>query len=115
MILIQMSLGKHPDLPEIPLVTDLAKNEEQRQIFKLIFARQVMGRPYMAPPGVPKERVAALRQAFDETMQDKEFLAEAERSQFEITPVAGVRLEALVNEVYKTPAAIAAKAGALVK
>src|SRR5260370_288564 len=55
-ILIQMSLGKHPDLPDIPLVTELAKSEEQRQIFKLIFARQVMGRPYMAPPGVPNGR-----------------------------------------------------------
>jgi tripartite-type tricarboxylate transporter receptor subunit TctC len=114
-VLLQMSLGKHPDLPDTPLVTDLAKNEDQRQIFKLIFARQVMGRPYMAPPGVPKERVDALRQAFDETMRDKDFLAEAEKSQFEITPVAGARLEALVTDIYKTPTAIAAKAGALVK
>jgi tripartite-type tricarboxylate transporter receptor subunit TctC len=114
-VLVQMSLGKHPDLPDIPLVTDLAKNDEQRQIFKLIFARQVMGRPYMAPPGVPKERVDALRRAFDETMTDPEFLAEAGKAQFEITPVAGARLDALVSEVYKTPAAIAAKAAALAK
>ncbi len=114
-VLLQMSLSKHPDLPDIPLVTDLAKNDEQRQIFKLIFARQVMGRPYMAPPGVPKERVDALRRAFDETMTDKEFLAEADKAQFEITPVAGTRLDALVSEVYRTPAAIAAKASALVK
>jgi tripartite-type tricarboxylate transporter receptor subunit TctC len=114
-VLLQMSLGKHPDLPDIPLITDLAKNDEQRQIFKLIFARQVMGRPYMAPPGVPMERVDALRRAFDETMTDREFLAEAEKAQFEITPVAGARLDALVSEVYKTPAAIAARASALVK
>jgi tripartite-type tricarboxylate transporter receptor subunit TctC len=114
-VLLQMSLSKHPDLPDIPLVTDLARDDEQRQIFKLIFARQVMGRPYMAPPGVPKERVDALRRAFDETMTDKEFLAEADKAQFEITPVAGVRLDALVSEVYKTPAAIAARATALVK
>jgi tripartite-type tricarboxylate transporter receptor subunit TctC len=114
-VLLQMSLSKHPDLPDVPLVTDLARNDEQRQIFKLIFARQVMGRPYMAPPGVPKERVAALRAAFDETMQDKEFLAEAEKAQFEITPVAGLRLDALVRDVYMTPPAIAAKTAALVK
>ncbi|HEY6257919.1 MAG TPA: hypothetical protein VIY51_19210 [Xanthobacteraceae bacterium] len=114
-VLLQLSLSKHPDLPDIPLVTDLAKNDEQRQIFKLIFARQVMGRPFMAPPAVPKERVEALRQAFDETMQDKDFLAEADKAQFEINPVAGARLDALVSEVYKTPPAIAAKAAALVK
>ena len=114
-VLLQMSLSKHPDLPDVPLVTDLAKNDEQRQIFKLIFARQVMGRPYMAPPGVPQERVDALRRAFDETMTDPQFLAEAEKAQFEITPVAGARLDALVSEVYKTPAVIAAKATALVK
>jgi tripartite-type tricarboxylate transporter receptor subunit TctC len=64
---------------------------------------------------VPQERVDALRRAFDETMTDKEFLAEADKAQFEITPVAGARLDALVSEVYKTPAAIAAKATALVK
>jgi hypothetical protein len=61
------------------------------------------------------ERVDALRRAFDETMMDREFLAEAEKAQFEITPVAGARLDALVSEVYKTPAAIAARAAVLVK
>ncbi len=57
-LLMQFSLGKHADLPDVPLVMDLAKTDEQRTILKLIFGRQVMGRPYVAPPGVPKERVA---------------------------------------------------------
>jgi tripartite-type tricarboxylate transporter receptor subunit TctC len=109
-VLVQLALSKHPDLPDVPLVTDLAKTDEQRQILKLIFARQVMGRPYLAPPGVPKERVDALRQAFLDTMKDKEFLAEADTAQLEINPVTGPAIEKLLQEVYQTPADIAAKA-----
>ena len=88
-VLVQLSLAKHPDLPDVPLVMDFAKSDEQQQIFKLIFARQVMGRPYLAPPGVPKDRADALRKAFMDTMKDPEFLAEAEKAQLEITPVSG--------------------------
>jgi tripartite-type tricarboxylate transporter receptor subunit TctC len=109
-VLVQLALSKHPDLPDVPLVTDLAKTDEQRQILKLIFARQVMGRPYLAPPGVPKERAEALRQAFLDTMKDKEFLAEADTAQLEINPVSGPQIEKLVSEVYQTPPDIAAKA-----
>ena len=110
-VLVQLALNKHPDLPDVPLVTDLAKTDEQRQILKLIFARQVMGRPYLAPPALPKDRVDALRQAFMDTMKDKAFLAEADKAQLEITPVTGPDVEQLVKEVYQTPPAIAAKAG----
>ena len=80
-VLVQMSLSKHPDLPDVPLIMDLAKTNEQRQIFKMIFARQTMGRPYLAPPGVPADRLAALRKGFMDTMTDKEFLDEAEAEQ----------------------------------
>lgn len=115
-VLMQFSLAKHPDLPHIPLITDLARTEEQQQIFKLIFARQVMGRPYMAPPGVPAERVGALRKAFTDTMADKEFLAEAARAKFEITPVSGDKVAALVEDIYRTTSAVVAeKAAAMVK
>ena len=102
-VLVQMSLSKHPELPDVPLIMDLAKTDEQRQIFKMIFARQVMGRPYLAPPGIPADRLAALRQAFMDTMTDKEFLADAEKNKFEINPVNGEQIEALVKEVYQTP------------
>jgi tripartite-type tricarboxylate transporter receptor subunit TctC len=114
-ILMQLSLSKHPDLPDVPLVTDLATTEEQRQILRLIFARQVMGRPYLAPPGVPADRVAALRSAFMGTMADREFLAEAEKAQLEITPVSGEAVQKLVGEVYQTPPEIAKKAADLLK
>jgi len=114
-LLMQFSLAKHPDLPNVPLVMDLARTDEQRQMFKLIFARQVMGRPYQGPPGIPPDRLRALQQAFMATMKDKDFLAEAGRAQFEITPVSGEAIEKLVAEVLKTPPEIAEKAGALVK
>jgi tripartite-type tricarboxylate transporter receptor subunit TctC len=114
-ILMQLSLAKHPDMPDVPLIVDLAKNEEQRQILRLIFARQALGRPYLAPPGIPTDRVDALRQAFMATMKDKEFLAEADKAQLEITPVDGAALQKLVTEVYQTPPAIAQKAAELLK
>ena len=112
-VLIQLALRKHPELPNVPLIMDLAKTDEQKQILKLIFARQTMGRPYLAPPGIPADRAAALRQAFMDTMADKDFLAEAEKEKLEITPVDGADLQNLVAEVYATPADIEKKAAAL--
>ena len=114
-ILVQLALSKHPELPNVPLIVDLAKTDEQRQILKLIFARQVMGRPFLAPPGVPADRAAALRKAFMDTMTDKDFLADAEKAQMEITPVAGEQLQTLVKEIYATPPQIVQKAVALLK
>ena len=114
-ILVQLALDKHPDLPDVPLITDLAKTDEQRQILKLIFARQVMGRPFVAPPKVPRERAEVLRKAFMDTMRDKDFLADAEKSKMEITPVPGDELEKLVKDVYATPADVTQKAAAFLR
>ncbi len=114
-LLMQLSLAKHPDLPDVPLVMDLAKTDEQRAMFKLIFARQTMGRPFQGPPGIPADRLRALQKAFMDTMKDPEFLAEAEKGKFEITPVSGGDIEKLVAELFRTPPAIAAKAGQLIK
>jgi len=114
-VLVQLSLNKHPDLPDVPLVMDFAKTEDQQQMFKLIFARQVMGRPYLAPPDVPKDRAEALRKAFMDTMKDSEFLADAEKSQLEINPVDGAEVEKLVKELYQTPKPLADKAAQLIR
>ena len=111
---MQLALEKHPDLPNVPLIVDLAKTDEQRQILRLIFARQVMGRPFLAPPGIPRDRLEALRKAFMDTMNDKDFLADAEKAQMEITPVPGDQIEKLVKEVYATPPEVAQKAAALI-
>jgi tripartite-type tricarboxylate transporter receptor subunit TctC len=114
-ILVQLALKKHPDLPDIPLITELAKNDEQRKILELIFARQVMGRPFVAPPNVPRDRAEALRKAFMDTMSDKDFLADAEKAQLEVTPVPGDQIEALVKELFATPPDIAKKAAAMLR
>ncbi len=111
-VLVQLSLTKHPDLPNVPLVMDFAKTDQQQQILKMMFARNVMGRPYVAPPNVPADRVALLRQAFTDTMKDKDFLAEADKMQLEVNSVSGEDVQKLVAEVYATPPDIVAKAKA---
>ena len=102
-VLVQLSLSKHADLPDVPLIMDLAQTEEQKQIFRLIFARQVLGRPFLAPPGLPADRLAALRTAFMDTMKDADFLAEADKLKLEITAVPGETLQKIVQEAYATP------------
>jgi hypothetical protein len=114
-VLLQLSMQKHEDLPNIPAVIDLAKTDEQRQILKLVFARQVMGRPFLAPPNVPADRIKTLREAFWVTLHDKELLEEADKAKLEITPVRGEDIQQLVIDSYKVSPDIAKKAGDLLK
>jgi len=114
-ILYQMGLSKHRDLPDVPLIVDLARTDEERAILRLIFARQVMAWPFLAPPGTPGERVDVLRKAFLQTMQDGDFLAEAGKAGLEITPVAGADIQKLVQQIYATPAGIARRAAELLQ
>jgi tripartite-type tricarboxylate transporter receptor subunit TctC len=100
---VQLSLQKHEDLPDVPLVMDETKDPTQEAALKLIFARQTMARPYAAPPGLPPDRVRALRQAFDETMKDPAFLAEAKQTDLEVRPVSGDAVQKLVGELYASP------------
>jgi tripartite-type tricarboxylate transporter receptor subunit TctC len=102
-LVVQLALQKANDLPNVPLILDLAANDKQRQILKLIFARQTMGRPFAAPPGVPADRARALRAAFDATMKDPEFLAEADKRGLEVNPVSGVEAQKLIDDLYATP------------
>jgi tripartite-type tricarboxylate transporter receptor subunit TctC len=114
-LLIQLALQKHPDLPDVPLITDLAKTPEQKSLIKLMFARQVVGRPYAAPPGIPKERLAVLREAFMDTMADPDFLADAKKLELEVSPVSGPEVEKLLAETYATSPDVAQKLSALLK
>jgi tripartite-type tricarboxylate transporter receptor subunit TctC len=114
-VLFQMGLSKHADLPNTPLIIDLAKTDEERSILKLIFARQVMAWPFVAPPGVPNDRVQVLRKAFSDTMKDKDFLADAAKGNLEVTPVSGEDIQKLVQEIYGTPAAVAQKTAVLLQ
>jgi len=113
-VLVQLSLSRHADLAKVPLIMDFAKTEEEKQIFKLIFARQPMGRPFLAPPGVPAERVTVLRKAFMDTLNDREFRAEAERMKLEINPVSGDAVQAIVQEVNRTPKTVAAAVASMI-
>src|SRR5579883_281368 len=113
-ILAQLGLTKHPDLPNVPLILDLAKTTEQKQILRLIFARQVMGRPFLAPPGLPPERAHALQQAFADTMKDPAFLADAAKEKLEINPVSAADIEQLLKESYQLPKSVVAAAARFV-
>jgi tripartite-type tricarboxylate transporter receptor subunit TctC len=99
-LIAQLGLSKHADLPSVPSIMDFAKTAEDTAILRLIFARQGLGRPFVGPPGIPPERFAALRQAFDMTMKDRDFLADAEKGKMEINPLTGQQVEALVQRVY---------------
>jgi hypothetical protein len=90
-------------LPDVPLITELATNDRDRMILKLILGRQQMGWPFLAPPDLPAGRALALRKAFDDTMKDPEFLAEAEQRLLDVNPMTGAAINALVSELYRTP------------
>jgi len=100
--LVHMSEQKAPELPHVPLITDFA-NERQKQMLKLVLSRQVMGRPFAAPPGVPDDRKQALRKAFDATLKDPAFLEEAEKLKLDVNPVTGAEIDKLVADLYRTP------------
>jgi tripartite-type tricarboxylate transporter receptor subunit TctC len=112
-ILVQVGLAKAPDLPNVPLLIDLAKTPEDREVLKLISSSTSMGHPVMAPPGVPADRVTALRAAFDEAMRDPVVLADAEKQRRPIRPVRGEDLQKIVTEVLSSPQNIRDRALAL--
>jgi tripartite-type tricarboxylate transporter receptor subunit TctC len=114
-VLVQLSMKKHEDLPNTPLVLDLAKTDEERRMLRLVFARQAMGRPFVAPPDVPADRIKILRDAFMATMKDKQFLAEAAKGQIEIDPVSGEEIQNIVREAYATPAELVKRVANIVK
>ena len=101
--LMQMSLEKAPDLPEVPLLMSLAPNEQAREVFELMSITADIGRPFLTAPGVPADRVAALRQAFNETMTDPDFRADAAKGRKEVHLVTGQQLEVLVKRVLSAP------------
>jgi tripartite-type tricarboxylate transporter receptor subunit TctC len=109
-ILVQMGMKPHPDLKDVPMAIDLAKTPEDRSVMEVVFAKFGMSRPFFAPPGVAPDRLAALRRAFDATVRDEAFLADAKRLGMEIDPVRGEDVEALVTRIMGTPTALAQRA-----
>ena len=105
-LLFQTRSTPHPELPDVPLVTVLAKTDEQRQALALLFARDVLGRPFLVPPEVPADRVKALRSAFDASVRDPALLVDADKGKMEIELVTADEVEALIRAAYATPQAV---------
>jgi tripartite-type tricarboxylate transporter receptor subunit TctC len=107
--IVQVGMTKEPDLPDVPLMRDLAKTPEQKEIADFISRSVAIGRPIATTPGVPAERVAALRKAFDATLKDPAFLAETEKQRMEIRAMTGQELAQLVSDIIGAPPATLAK------
>jgi tripartite-type tricarboxylate transporter receptor subunit TctC len=99
-----------PDLPNVPLAINFARTDEARQLVELgIHSPSVFARPFVLPPGTPKDRVEILVRAFQETLKDKDFVAEAEKAKLDLDPVTGEELEKAVNGIFRIDAAMSAK------
>ena len=109
-VIMQFGLEKSSELPDVPLVLDFVKNPEDRQLMELLMGTMAVARPFMAPPGVPDVRATALRRAFDKTMKDEGFLAEAKQLQLDVEPTAGEEAQKIVQAMYATPKAVVERA-----
>jgi tripartite-type tricarboxylate transporter receptor subunit TctC len=109
-LLVQATFKKEPELGNVPLVMEQTKDTEKLQILKLMLAAQEMARPFAAPPGIPSDRAAALAAAFDATMKDPDYLADAKKSRIDVNPVSGADIQKLLAELYATPKDIIKKA-----
>ncbi|MGH6769582.1 MAG: Bug family tripartite tricarboxylate transporter substrate binding protein [Xanthobacteraceae bacterium] len=114
-VIVQMGLEKLPDLPKVPSALDLVKDSERKRVLTLVLMRQEPGRPVAVPPGVPADRVAALRKAFDATMKDPDFVKEANKLNMEIEPLTGAQIHKLLADAYATPKPIIQKAAELLR
>ena len=108
-VLAQYGLKRYSELADVPTMLELAKSDADRQAMTMLFARTEYGRPYFLPPDVPVERVAALRRAFDGTMKDPAFVAEAAKLQFDVDPLTGEQVQALVVQLAATPREVVAR------
>jgi len=105
----QYGLKRYPELGDVPTMLELAKSEPDAQAMRMLFARTEYGRPYFLPPDVPPERVQVLRRAFDATMKDPQFVADAAKLKLDIDPMTGEEVQALVGELSGTPPGIVAR------
>jgi tripartite-type tricarboxylate transporter receptor subunit TctC len=114
-ILVQVGIKRNPELPDVPTMQDLGKNELDKRVLTFISVDSAISRPLVTSPGVPPERVEALRRAFDATMKDPAFLAEAENSKTDINPMTGEEAQKIAEATINTPAEVLARANALIE
>ena len=109
-ILFQLAMEKSRELPDAPLVFDFVKDDADRQLLELMVATKAIALPFAAPPGAPPARIAMLRRAFDETMKDPEFLAEAKKMLLDVEPTTGEETQNVIAKLYATPTAVVERA-----
>jgi tripartite-type tricarboxylate transporter receptor subunit TctC len=114
-ILFQGGAAPNPELKDVPFVLDLARTAEAKQAIEFLYAGQGIGRPFVAPPDMPAERLKMLRDAFNATMTDADFVAEAKKLKLEIEPETGEHLAALIEKIYATPKPIVDRVTSLIK
>ena len=108
-VILQMGMARDAEYPDIPTAIEIMPTAEGKQLFEIAFAEQVMGRPFVLPPGVPAERVKVLRDAFDAALKDPALLEDAKSQRMEIDPVTGAAINALLDRVYAAPPELAAR------
>jgi tripartite-type tricarboxylate transporter receptor subunit TctC len=114
-ILVQHMAERHPDLPNVPTLVELARNAEEKQLLRLFASEGVVGKSILAPPGLPASTLTVLRRAFDAMTRDPEFIADADKIQAELDPMPGEKLQAMIEAVAHTPPAIVDRARSLLK
>ena len=107
--LFQVTFERDPVLPDVPTLMELAQSEEQKRIIFILTATEAIGRPLVAPPGVPAARAQQLRRAFDATMTDKAFLGDADKAGLEVGPTSGEKLQEMVKTMMASPPDIVEK------
>ena len=112
--LLQLGLQPDPAFPAVPLALDFATTAADREVLRFIFARQALGAPYVAPPGVPVNRLTALRRAFDATMGDGDFLADALRLEIAVQPISGDAIDDMLAQLTAVSAAIRERAAEII-
>ncbi|HEU0071609.1 MAG TPA: tripartite tricarboxylate transporter substrate-binding protein [Alphaproteobacteria bacterium] len=110
--LVQIGLEKEKNYPDVPMFTEFGRNDTEKQILKLFAAVVDIGRPLLTTPGVPQDRVDLLRKAFNDTMKDEEFLAEAKKAKLDIAPTDGLKLQKIVADIIATPKSVVDAANA---
>ena len=114
-LLFQGGVERNPELNDIPIAIDLAKTPDDKLLIEFLYAGQGIGRPFVAPPDLPPERLKMLRDAFSAVMKDPEFVADVKKSKLELDPEDGEHLAALISKIYATPKAVIGRVGNLIK
>ena len=114
-LIVQMTLQKDPKLPDVPGVLDYVTKEQDRQVIELLLSRLALGRPFIAPPDLPPERLAVLRTAFEKMLQDPELLADAQKSGLPVQPILAQEAEDILRRIYQYPQKIVERTRRLVR